>query len=308
MPEAFRDIFSFKNHADRNTAKYQQQSPSLKKTFKRIVSYLKPQGSKNITENMTTASDVSQTSIQLPSLPAELLLMIISHLDIVNQVCLQMTCRCFRAFIIVDRVALEHDRCRRWAITCILEDAMDKYPAKIACAFCKTVRPTKMFRKFRHELGLCDCLRHPGVFQRRPGKMKSIPLVRFCIQHQKDNFTRDHTLRTSEGIPVIHPSCPTPRWLTYQVCRCWHCGSIIRFDDKQKAGCLNCRCDFCPRIHVEHYFRADPCEQGQGLYKWDGLCDVKIGRGRKKTIRAFCVREVGGGIVPIYTMPEEVTL
>ncbi len=142
---------------------------------------------------------MSRTSIQLTSLPAELLLMIISHLDIVNRVCMQMTCRFFRAFIIVDRVALEHGRCRKWVITCFLEGDMDKYPAKVAC---KTIHPTKMFRGFRHELGLGDCLRHPGVFQRRPMMMKSSPVYRFCCQHRKDCLTRDHSLRTSGGTPA----------------------------------------------------------------------------------------------------------
>lgn len=38
-------------------------------------------------------------------------------------------------------------------------------------------------------------------------------------------------------------------------------------------------------------------------YMWDGLCNVKIGRGRKKTIRAFPVREVG----PPYTVSTKMT-
>ena len=123
----------------------------LKKIFKKIVSYLKPQGLKKIEEDITTESDVSQTSIQLISLPPELLSMIISHLDPVNQVCLQVTCQFFREFVIVDRVALENDRCRKWALTRFLEDDMDKYPSKIVCPFCKSVRPTKFFRVFDHE-------------------------------------------------------------------------------------------------------------------------------------------------------------
>ena len=157
MPEGCIGVFSpsikeWRKKTDLNEDKPQQQPPSsLKKIFKRIVSYLKPQGSKNIKEDITTDSDVSRNSIELTSLPPELLLMIISHLDIVNQVCLQITCRFFRAFIIVDRVALEHDRCRKWALTRFLEDDMGIYPTKIACAFCKTVRPTKFFPVFSHE-------------------------------------------------------------------------------------------------------------------------------------------------------------
>lgn len=179
---------------------------------------------------------------------------------------MQITCRFFRAFIIVVRVALEHDRCRKWAITCFLEDDMDKYPAKIACAFCKTVRPTKLFRSFRQELGLWDFLRHPGVFQRRQGMMESVPVSRSCCQHQKDCFTRDYTLRTGEETPVRISRDRTPRWLLYRIFRCWHCASVIRFDDKWEAGCMNCLCDFCPRFMSNHYFRAGSCRPGQGLY------------------------------------------
>ena len=160
MPEGCIDVFSpsikeWQKKIDLNEDKPQQQPPSLKKIFKRIVSYLKPQGLKNIKEDITTESDVSRTSIQLTSLPAELLLMIISHLDIVNQVCLQITCRFFRAFVIVDRVALENDRCRKWALTCFLEDDMDKYPAKIAYPFCKTVCPTKFFQVSNYISCIC---------------------------------------------------------------------------------------------------------------------------------------------------------
>ena len=258
------DVFPSWNDADRHRDKSLQQSPSLKKTFKRIASYLKRQGLKNISEYTTTVSDVSRTSIQLTSLPAELLLMIISHLDIVNQVCLQCD--------------------------------MDKYPTKIACAFCKTVRPTKMFRSLRHELGLWDCLRHPGVFQSFPGMMKMVPVSRLCCQDRKDYFTRHDTLRTSDGTPVRISKDHTPRWLLCRVHRCWHCASLIRFGDKRKAGCLNCLCDFCPRFSEDHYFRSSFCRPDQGLYKWDGRCNAKI---CKKTVRTFCVREVGGRIVPV---------
>ena len=150
MPKGYIEFFSsaINDWHDKGAAK-PQRPPSFKEPFfTRILSYLKLQGSKRIKDGMTKVSDVSQTSIQLTSLPTELLLMIISHFDMVNQVFLQVICRFFRAFIIVDRVALECDRCRKWAITCFLEQDMDKYPAKVACAFCKTVRPKKTLPGF----------------------------------------------------------------------------------------------------------------------------------------------------------------
>ncbi len=223
MPEGVIDVFSpsikeLRTKASRNREKPLQQPLSLKKTFKRIVSYLKPQGLKNIKEDTTKESDLSRTSIQMTSIPAELLLVIISHLDIVNQICLQITCRFFRAFIIVDRVALERQRCRKWALTCFLEDYMGEYPAKITCAFCKTVHPTKFFRNLRHEVGLWYSLRHPTIF-RDMGRMNSVPVNRFCIQHWKDCFTRDYTIRTNKGTPVRISRDPTSRWIQCRIFR-----------------------------------------------------------------------------------------
>lgn len=225
--------------------------------------------------------------------------MIISHLDIVNQICLQITCRFFRAFIIVNRVALEHDRCRKWALACFLEDDMDEYPAKIACAFCKTIRPNKFFRNLRHEVELWYSLRHPTIF-RDMGVMNSVPVDRFCIQHWKDYFTRVYTIRTSKGTPVRISRDPTPRWIQCRIFRCWHCASVSMFDEKREAGCLNCLCDFCPRLKSKHLIRADSCRPGQGLYMWDGLVNVKIGGSCiRKKVREHSIREVGGQVVRI---------
>ncbi len=80
---------------------------------------------------------------------------------------------------------------------------------------------------------------------------------------------------------------------------------MIRFDDKREAGCLSCLCDFCPRLKVPQYFRTGSCRAGEGLYKWDGLCNVKIGEGRKKKIRVLCVREAGGRVVPVLKVLED---
>lgn len=299
MPEGYAGVFS-PSIINIPRLAVLQSPASLKKRFKSIVSYLKPEGLKNVPQNTITESVISRTSIRLSSLPAELLLMIISHLDIVNQVCLQITCRFFRAFIIVDRVALENDRCRKWALTCFLEGDMDKYPAKVACAFCKTVRPKNQFLDFRHELGIWDNLRHPSVFrQKYPDLIGWDPVNRYCCQHRKNYFSRNYPIRTSDGrIPGGLREDQTPRWLICQVFRCWHCASVIRVDDKRKAGCLNCLCDFCPRLKRFHHFRVGTCQPGQGQYKWEGLCDVKIGKGQKKKIRGLCVREIGGQVVP----------
>ena len=301
MPEKFIGVFPpsiYEWHVRKD--RYDEkpvQPPRLKKAFNRIVSYLKPQGLKSIKEDISNEPDVSRTSIQLISLPAELLLLIISHLDIVNQVCLQITCRFFRAFIIVDRVALEHGRCRQWAIACFLEEDMDIYPAKVACAFCKTVRPTKLFWIFNHEVGLWQSLRHPNVFRDR-GIMKLLPANRYCRQHRKDFFTPDYTFVTSTGAPMKIERNRAPMWNRIRVYRCWHCACVVRFNDKREAGCLNCLCDFCPRLESKHYFRSGRCLPGQGLYMWDGEADIRIDESYAKK-PLYIVLELEGQIVRV---------
>lgn len=171
--------------------------------------------------------------------------------------------------------------------------------------FARRFAPKKLFRAFNHEVRLWQKLRHPGVFQ-GTGMMGSIPVNRYCRQHRKAYFT-DGTPKTSEGIPLKKKSDTAPIWICRQVFRYWHCASVVRFDGKREAGCLNCLCDFCPRLMSKHLFRSGSCLTGQGLYMWDGLRDVRIGGSLgKKTARQHIVREVGGRIVFIQLRDERV--
>lgn len=88
------------------------------------------------------------------ALPPELLLMIINKLDIIDQVCLQSTNRFFHHFIKVDPILL-NNKCRKWEIYCRFEQDLDYLPAKLACAFCKTIRKKKCFRDHK-EVRLFD--------------------------------------------------------------------------------------------------------------------------------------------------------
>ena len=182
-----------------------------------------------------------------------------------------------------------------------------KYPAKVACAICKTVRPKKKFRNFTHELGIWDYLRHPGLFrQKYPGLIGRNPVNRYCWQHRTNYFSRNYPVRTTDGhIPGGLREDPIPRWIKCRVLRCWHCASVIRVDDEWKAGCLDCLCDFCPRLKTFHFFRVGTCQPGQGQYKWEGIFDVKIGKGQKKKSSTVCVREVGGQLVPVAHVREQ---
>ena len=134
--------------------------------------------------------------------------------------------------------------------------------------------------------------------------MTAVPVDLYCRQHRKDFFTKRATLRTSSGAPMAKTRDPTPRWLYCQIIRCWHCACvIIRLDDKHEAGCLNCLCDFCPRLKSKHYFRAGACRPGQGLYMWDG---PDSGSRSKKMVRARTIREVGGQVVGVSRVCEDV--
>lgn len=95
---------------------------------------------------------------------------------------------------------------------------MDKYAAKIACAFCETVHPTNIFRAFKYEVGLWYGLRHPTVFWDM-GMMNLVPVNRYYSQHRKVFFTPDYTTRTSKRIPVRLLRDPTLRWIQYQIFR-----------------------------------------------------------------------------------------
>ena len=83
-----------------------------------------------------------------------------------------------------------------------------------------------------------------------------------------------------------------PEWLQLRIIRCWHCACVVRFDDKREAGCLNCLCDFCPRLKSKQFFRIGSCLPGQGLYMWDGGRDVRID-GKK---RSGCISSVSSGV------------
>lgn len=213
--------------------------------------------------------------LSLDTLPVEILLMVLDRLDVVYQVCLQSTNRYFCQLIKIDRIALDRDRCRTWAITCCFEKDMKKYPAKVACAFCKTVRKKKFFRDVQ-ERNICSMiegrqlhLRHRFGSEPVWGMMSYPPMARWCIAHNRDRFSSLAALHEkSVGEFRLDPS-PLPRWTKLQVLRCWHCARCIPDTDLSETGCLQCRCDFCPRLEDVHYFRAGPCGPGEGQYRYD---------------------------------------
>ena len=195
-----------------------------------------------------TPVDGSGNPRSLGNLPVEILLMIVDRLDIVDQVCLQSTDRFFRQLIKIDRTALDGDRCRKWAITCCFETDMKKYPAKVACAFCKTVRKKKFFHDVQEWTpisieGIYLHLRHRFGSAPVVGMMAHEPMDRWSIAHNKDRFSSLSTLQEkSRGAFFLDPS-QRPRWTCMQVLRCWHCARLIPDEDMRETGCLQCLCD-----------------------------------------------------------------
>lgn len=206
--------------------------------------------------------------------PVELLLLVVDQLDVVDKVCLQSTNRFFRDFIHIDRAALNGDRCRKWAITCCFEDDMEKCPAKVACAFCKTVRKKDFYDwkvlKFRN---FSTGLLYLGIEEygriSSNNALERDTIGRYCNAHKKDIFS-DHSTLVEESPMRFKPApTKTPRWVQCEVLRCWYCASCISGEDQRKTGCLKCLCDFYPRYPNKQYYRSGPCVPRGGKYDFD---------------------------------------
>lgn len=255
-----------------------KDSSSKNLPSKMVRSILKIAGLRKATESSHTLplrqADGKENPPSLGNLPVEIVLMIADQLDIVDQVCLQSTSRFFRQLVKVDRTALDGDRCRKWAITCCFETDMKKYPAKVACAFCKTIRKKKMFNDVQEWTlfgleGRYLHLRHKLGSAPEWGMMTYSPMGRWCKAHNKDRYSTLSTLRKKSLGGFLLDGSPRPRWTRFQVLRCWHCAQCIPDNDVRTNGCLQCLCDFCPRFDDWHYFRAGPCEPGEGQYKYE---------------------------------------
>lgn len=231
---------------------------SLRKKLRRRK---KPDGS-----YLTAKPSTTTNSPQLVSLPPELLFLIISHLDVVNQVCLQSTCHFFHNFIQIDRTSLATDRCRKWAITCFMEQDMKQYPAKIACAFCKTVRKTACFRDVDGSLShrLWDRRGFRSMHMTR-----EIPFARYCANHRA-SFFRAPSMSEKMTTQFEVDPFPMARWATFQVLRCFHCSRCVGDNDNRATGCVHCTCEICPRLITQHSLGFGRRWIWECRHLWDG--------------------------------------
>ena len=201
----------------------------------------------------------------LSQLSKPLLSTISAHLDSVSNICLQSVNRHFRKMIDVDRAHLSI--CARYVLACRLREGdTSKSGPFSTCVLCKTSQ-----HKTRHSADQTRYLYEP---QRKPAKWMARALDRIpwrvrrritldadlngrylyqvqkskrprCYAHLMDQFATDPEVEAL--MPLLRLPRERPVWLAFTVLRCMHCGKCIAEGDTCLEGCVDCKCDFCPR-------------------------------------------------------------
>lgn len=209
----------------------------------------------------------------LSQLPTHLLSIIAAHLDVVSKICLQSVNRHFRKVIDVDRANLSV--CARYMLACRLREGdTSKSGLLSTCVLCKTSQ-----RKTRHSANQIRYLDEP---QRKPAKrmLRALDLIPWrvrrcitldvdlnekylyllkslrrpkCYSHLMEQFATDPEVEAL--VPFLKLPRQRPAWLAFTVLRCMHCGKCIAEGDTRLEGCVDCKCDVCPRAPDYHYRR-----------------------------------------------------
>lgn len=182
----------------------------------------------------------------LTALPPEIMLHILNHLDVVSLVCIRSANRAYHHFVpAVGRRNLS--RCEEWLITCRFEKDMKTYPARVACALCKTKHDQSDFA-FHGKNGI----KHVHM-------MASDPVERYCYRH----------LTFSMCYPPAFRYTKESRWVRSREWTCLHCGgkpsccgqvghSFLRppvcSADAEGERC----CSICPSAYLSTYIRLGP--------------------------------------------------
>lgn len=77
-------------------------------------------------------TSASPSTFPLRSLPPELIMPVLDHLDVVSRVCLKYTSRAY-SFSIPSVNQSRLSRCEKWLITCRFETDLLEYPDKVVC-------------------------------------------------------------------------------------------------------------------------------------------------------------------------------
>lgn len=227
------------------------------------------------TSTSKLAPDQEKCCLSLSQLSRSLLSTITMHLDVVSRICLQSVNRHFRKVIDVDRARLSADRCARYVLACRLREGdISKSGLSSICALCKTSQGKKCYR--------ADQVRYLDEPQSKPAKwimraLDRIPWMRRyttldldlnqkyvyqltksrkpkCYTHLMEQFATDPEVEAL--MPFLTLPRNRPAWLAFTVLRCMHCGKCIAEGDIRLEGCLDCRCDFCPRAPDFHFRRC----------------------------------------------------
>lgn len=266
---------------------------------------------KSLSTSLETVNHTPTSTLQ--NLPAEIIDLILNHLDIVSKACLSLSSRDFRRY--VQPGNSKPDSCAQWMVFCRLEsDALAKriaLPKKVACAFCK---------KRHHRWAFFNPFTGSGrgienwTMSRWPE-----PTSRFCWRHVSKRFCYSPTLydrqqeinarllslskkvvEREQAYSALFTdaeldeanseldeanSFSRDRWILKREQACGHCGNqLVRDDETGVQQCPSCvaLCDTCGCLEMFVAKRYGPERHFQGsdyLYfdgGWAGRSPMRI--------------------------------
>lgn len=214
---------------------------------------------------LLSTPDAKPPCLTLETIPLDLLLLIIDHLDDVSRICLRGTNHNFRE---LTPVVLEYlSPCARWQAISLYEIDLGNNLTSITCALCRQRRHKRYFGAgedwaaldSRHRAGswafrIIDqfpWLHRYGIQNvyctSNEGSYKSRPTVRTCCLHIPDRFRSDPLVE--ELLQSVDLS-EDPGWYVFPVRRCLHCGA-----SNIHQQCTRCHCDVCPMTLSLQFYR-----------------------------------------------------
>ena len=233
---------------------------------RKIVKPLGPQSRSHTSSDGLQAPSLSEPPVdptpRLWNIPPEILLLIVSRLDLVSAACLRNTNAYFHASI-NDESEMFTNCVKALMIARLETDMMNNLPKKVICMLCKVKLSQECFRPttLKHII-----ISHGVVYLRL---MDCKPEERYCANHVVDTIG-DYPVSGHEGDEYLSKESPR-RWVRRRQLTCLHCGSEIRRDDNMgsadrwKTGCDRCACDICPRAYLPRYERFGPWPRS-GMY------------------------------------------
>ena len=181
----------------------------------------------------------------IKDLPSEILDNFVYRLDDLSKACLSMTCRGFNKYLRSAREDL--NQCGRWRLTCYVENDLmyndNPVPNRLACAYCKTTKPSNFFEGdgTGMYLSMIEC---PD------------PSRRFCRLHIDSRISSDHGTLAMQHTREGFEDTAKREWELTMASVCGHCGCAIRKNSFSTTGCqcavagVDCNvCQYYPSLH-----------------------------------------------------------